>query len=230
MAAFFAVGGRVVLAHLWVLQSTVRLLIKQWPQLDAIGYGNERFFTPERCGFEALIFVVLWVGCRLVGLQLLAYRDRMAALELERQPAAAKLEAIQMQLRPHFLFNALNAVKVSANALDGLVPMFLLQPIVENAIKHGIACRENGGVVTTTIRREGERVQLTVRDNRPGMKGPTAGGHGIGLANTERRLTHFYPAANDFAAGSCAVGGFEAAVATRTSGGRYEIEGVDRRR
>lgn len=83
-------------------------------------------------------------------------------------------------------------MKVDSTALDGLVPCFLLQPIVENAIRHGIAHRERDGVIHTSIAKNGSELRLNVRDNGPGMNGKSSSGHGIGLKNTRERLAHFY--------------------------------------
>jgi signal transduction histidine kinase len=83
--------------------------------------------------------------------------------------------------------------KVEPDALDGLVPSFLLQPIVENAIKHGIADRERDGEIRTEIVRMGEQLHLQVEDNGSGSGGSHVPGHGIGLSNTRERLHHFYP-------------------------------------
>lgn len=99
-------------------------------------------------------------------------------------------------------------------ALNGLVPCFLLQPIVENAIRHGISQRENDGVIWTSIERVEERLHLSVRDNGPGYPNQASQpGHGIGLRNTEERLAHFYPGAFELKAKPCNNGGFEVFIA-----------------
>ncbi len=78
-------------------------------------------------------------------------------------------------------------------ALDALVPSFVLQPIVENALEHGAARASGEGRIGIAAHRDGERLMLTVRDNGPG---PGAGAHsGVGLANTRARLAQLY--AND---------------------------------
>ena len=73
------------------------------------------------------------------------------------------------------------------------VPEFLLQPLVENALRHGIANRADGGVVEISARRDGEALTLTVTDNGPG---PNASrrhdGNGLGLANIRERLATLY--------------------------------------
>src|ERR1700760_1428724 len=59
-------------------------------------------------------------------------------------------------------------IYVDPRAIDGLVPCFLLQPIVENAIRHGIANCEDKGTVEATARRVGNRLRISVRDSGPG--------------------------------------------------------------
>lgn len=80
---------------------------------------------------------------------------------------------------------------IGEDVLDVPVPPFVLQPIVENAIKHGIAPRREGGTVHLSARRHGEDLILTVTD--PGTTGAAASvGMGVGLRNIERRLdAHF---------------------------------------
>jgi signal transduction histidine kinase len=82
-------------------------------------------------------------------------------------------------------------------ARDALVPTLILQPLVENAVKHGVARRRGGGRIEVAARLLGDRLSLSVRDNGPG---PAAGrpdeapGSGIGLRNTEARLRRMYGA------------------------------------
>jgi len=104
-------------------------------------------------------------------------------------------------------------IKVEPGALDGLVPCFLLQPIVENAIRHGIANCENEGLVQASARREGANLLLQVRDSGRGLEDRTQNGHGIGLRNTRERLAHFYPDGYAMQAQPLDTGGFEVAIA-----------------
>jgi sensor histidine kinase YesM len=103
-------------------------------------------------------------------------------------------------------------IKVDPEALEGLVPCFLLQPIVENAIRHGIAHCEDHGLIQASIRRSGDRLHLEIRDNGPGRSGNAEPGHGIGLRNTQDRLSHFYADGYGFKADGAAAGGFEVAI------------------
>jgi LytS/YehU family sensor histidine kinase len=81
--------------------------------------------------------------------------------------------------------------RVDPRAASAVVPTLLLQPLVENAIRHGVV--PNGAVAEISIAavREGDRLHLEVRDNGPGPNGSSAGG-GLGLANTRARLLELY--------------------------------------
>ena len=192
-------------------------------------------------------------------------RDRVAA-ELEQKLAQTQLDALRMQLNPHFLFNALNSVAelmemdvreaqrtltrvsdllrlslrsaasaviplwqeielvelylqiarvrygrgldvdidVDSSAVDLDVPSFLLQPLVENALKHGLAPGAHDQTIHVTARRSGGALELIVEDNGKGLDGlitssgrfmaarPSVDGLGIGLTNTRQRLAMLY--------------------------------------
>jgi signal transduction histidine kinase len=78
-------------------------------------------------------------------------------------------------------------------ALPGLVPQLLLQPLVENAIEHGIARRAGGGAITIGARRNGSVLSITVSDDGPGLVEPRA--EGVGLGSTRLRLEELYGSA-----------------------------------
>jgi two-component system, LytTR family, sensor kinase len=173
------------------------------------------------------------------------------AVELQGQLAQARLDALRMQINPHFLFNTLNAVSalverdpvgvrrmiarlsdllrytldrhgseevplreelgylekyldimkvrfqgrlevetmIEPAALDAPVPSFILQPIVENALEHGVSNIAGLGRVEIRARREGSRLTISVADNGPGLAGQ---GDGVGLSNTRARLAQMY--------------------------------------
>jgi LytS/YehU family sensor histidine kinase len=87
-----------------------------------------------------------------------------------------------------------------------------LQPIVENAIRHGIANCEDDGLVEATALRDGSLLHLHVRDTGSGSSQLRPNGHGIGLRNTRDRLTHFYRNNFHMSAQPLAAGGFEVAI------------------
>jgi signal transduction histidine kinase len=193
------------------------------------------------------------------------YREgELRSVRLEAQLSQAQLQALKMQLHPHFLFNTLHSisallhhqpdaartmisrlgdflrltlensgtqevtlkkemeflrcyleiervrfqdrlmtrVNVSPPALDAKVPNLILQPIVENAIRHGIAPRSTPGLIEILAKPQNGCLRIQVRDNGPGL--PTDRNSealftkGLGLANTERRLERLYGAAHRF--------------------------------
>ncbi len=84
---------------------------------------------------------------------------------------------------------------VDPDVLDALVPPLLLQPLVENAVGHGVRRTEDGvGHVRLTARRQGDRLVLTVEDNGPGLAtgDGAVGSGGVGLKNTRARLDALY--------------------------------------
>jgi LytS/YehU family sensor histidine kinase len=82
---------------------------------------------------------------------------------------------------------------VAPETLDALVPNLMLQPLVENALRHGIAPKIGGGRVDITAGRDGGTLRLEVRDNGVGMAPDTLDKfHGVGLGNTRSRLQHLY--------------------------------------
>ncbi|TFZ02259.1 sensor histidine kinase [Ramlibacter henchirensis] len=76
------------------------------------------------------------------------------------------------------------------------VPTLLLQPLVENAIQHGLEPKVEGGRLTVQARSDGGELVVVVSDTGVGLSGPVAQGHGFGLTQVRERLTTLYgPAA-----------------------------------
>jgi len=136
----------------------------------------------------------------------------------EKVPLSQELEMMENYLaieQVRFADRLRIEIKVEPGALDGLVPCFLLQPIVENAIRHGIANCESEGLVEASARRDGSDgslLLLQVRDSGSGLKAPQQNGHGIGLKNTRERLAHFYRDSYSMKAQPVESGGFEVAI------------------
>jgi two-component system, LytTR family, sensor kinase len=113
---------------------------------------------------------------------------------------------------------------VEDDLLEATVPEFLLQPIVENALRHGIAKRAEGGLVEIVARRDGNSLVLSVSDDGPDPDTPRARadepgaepGNGLGLANARERLTTLYGAGGrlELKVRSAADGGGTLAVVT----------------
>jgi sensor histidine kinase YesM len=130
-------------------------------------------------------------------------------------PLAQELELVESYLaieRVRFADRLRVDLDLDPNALDGLIPCFLLQPLIENAIRHGIARSELDGCIAASARRVGTRMQLQVRDNGPGLKGGSSPGFGVGLINTRERLVHFYQDDYELSTFQPESGGFEVSI------------------
>lgn len=196
----------------------------------------------------------------------------LAFCRLETQLAHAQLQALKMQLHPHFLFNTLHAigvlvrkqdtqgslqmlsgladllrlalddtgrqlvplkheldflgrylaiekvrfsdrlevrVDVAPEVLDALVPNLILQPLVENAIRHGIAPRAASGRVVVAARRERGALSLSVHDDGVGLPESFCVERcaGVGLRNVRARLGQLYPGDHRFEVAQAPDGG-----------------------
>lgn len=96
-------------------------------------------------------------------------------------------------------------------ALDGLVPAFILQPLVENALRHGLGDKLEDALLEIGARRAGDQLVLTVRDNGRGL--PANWSMGVGLRNTQDRLATMYGGGARLQLQTRAEGGTEAVVA-----------------
>lgn len=202
------------------------------------------------------------------------FRDReLRASQLESQLTRARLQALEMQIHPHFLFNTLNSIselmhedvaaadrmigrlgsllrmttdgagtqevtlereleflrayldierirfqdrlsvqlEAEEGALDALVPNMILQPLVENAIRHGFASRSAKGRVTVTAVRSGASLRMEVRDDGAGLSARGVRER-VGLRNTRTRLLQLYGEAQRFEVASAPGGGTLALV------------------
>jgi signal transduction histidine kinase len=183
------------------------------------------------------------------------FREReIRAAQLEAQLALAQVQALKMQVHPHFLFNTLHAVTVLIRedptaatrvvtrlgdllrltlsrattpqvsfrreleiltlyleiertrfhdrleiaydvqpaTLGALVPDLILQPLVENAIRHGVSPNAGTGRIEVRSRRDGEWLSLEIRDNGGGLPAGKPVHEGIGLSTTKARLERLY--------------------------------------
>jgi two-component system LytT family sensor kinase len=206
---------------------------------------------------------LVWLSAPIVvGIVLKVWNALRIELKLEEQKRLlleARLDALQRQINPHFLFNTLNSIaslvrlkpelaremivklanilrallkdhdtyvplseelkftddyldievvrfgagklkvekQIDPRTLGVLVPSILLQPLIENSIKHGLEPRIHGGTVTLRSRLEGDRVLIEVADDGVGMGNRPASalrrpGAGIGMKNVRERLEVLY--------------------------------------
>jgi two-component system, LytTR family, sensor kinase len=239
---------------------------------------------------EILLYLVI-VGTVFVTDYYQRYREReraAAALELERAQlraslSEARLEALHMQLQPHFLFNALHAIstlilkgdtraanrtlshlsqflrmtldgsntpvvplavelefleaylriqkerfgdrlsvvtEIDERALTAEVPNLILQPLVENSIRHGIDSEAGMGTITVRARVDGAALHLQVEDDGAGLPAGQAACEGIGLTNVRARLEQLYPGAHAFALEALPERGARATISIPFRGGR----------
>lgn len=101
--------------------------------------------------------------------------------------------------------------QIDPAVLGASVPALILQPLVENALKHGIAPLVRGGCITLAARSQGDMLALEVRDNGAGTALP-AMTEGIGLSNTRARLEGLYGNRQRFALGSRTGSGFAVSI------------------
>ena len=151
-------------------------------------------------------------------------KSTLARTTPEKVPLSQELEFVGNYLaieQVRFADRLRVEMNVDPSAVDGLVPSFLLQPIVENAIRHGIARCEHNGLVEASAIRDGDELHLRVRDTGTGMMYAQQNGHGIGLSNTRERLDHFYHDGYKMQAQPLSTGGFEVAITIP-----YECHGV----
>ena len=234
------------------------------PRMGAPGaYG---VLVGLRAALDVLVYGSVLGVCQAIRqFQRSQERERRAA-ELESSLASAKLQALRMQINPHFLFNTLNSIaalvyvnpraademlgdlsELLRRSLDSmkeqevplaqelefvrtylsieqkrfgdrlqlevsvpeefqktLVPALVLQPLVENAIRHGIEPRRGPGLISIRADRAGNQLQLVIQDNGRGGAQDTSTnkvGRGIGLDNTRARLRGLYGADQSFSFG-----------------------------
>ncbi len=259
-------GSLFVLAQMGMLISLHVFLHHAEPMWGGMLHRFLFYAAMEMSVYAAIVLVVLLFDARREAAQ-----RAIASAQLERSLASARLESLQAQIRPHFLFNTLNALAVLARRGDGaavdraigdlgellrtsfasgdrreiplgeefeflerylslqrirfpdrlavrwdvadearraLVPTLLVQPLVENAIEHGLA-HAHGGDVRISARRDGDALAIEVSDDGPGFTGAPRGdtGNGIGLANTRERLALLYGAAGTLTCGDGPHGG-----------------------
>ncbi len=103
-------------------------------------------------------------------------------------------------------------MEIEEGTLSAEVPNLILQPLVENSIRHGIAASPGEGLIIIRARRRGERLELQVQDNGTGLHGGGAYEEGVGLTNIRARLAQLYPDEHRFTLETLEGGGTLATV------------------
>ena len=124
-------------------------------------------------------------------------------INVQQVPLREELEFIEKYLeieQTRFAERLRVNISIQPDTLDALVPTFVLQPIVENAIRHGIATKIGGGQVDILASLAGANLVLVVRDDGPGLSQAKldAFNTGVGLTNTRSRLEHLYGTRHQF--------------------------------
>jgi two-component system LytT family sensor kinase len=123
-----------------------------------------------------------------------AVLDDMDAQEvtLERELTFLRLYLSIEQMR--FSDRLVVRIEADPDVLDAAVPHMGLQPIAENAVRHGISCHVAGGSIDVRASRVGSRLHVTVRDAGGGARAGSQAGRGLGLSNLRARLKQLHGA------------------------------------
>jgi signal transduction histidine kinase len=130
-------------------------------------------------------------------------------------PLAQDLELLDRYLsieKTRFADRLSVELDIEPQALEARVPNLLLQPLVENAVRHAVAPRTETGTIEIRAWRENENLRLEVRDDGPGLLDPTAPPAGIGLSNTRARLERLHHARHRFELSNVPGGGLLVSV------------------
>ena len=122
-------------------------------------------------------------------------RLTLQKLDSPEIPVSEELEFVDQYLRIQRLrFGSYFQTSVDADpeTYDALVPTLILQPLVENAVRHGILARAQGGALSVSIRRHDEMLVMMVEDDGPGLGDAGAHPYGVGLRNSAERLAALY--------------------------------------
>jgi signal transduction histidine kinase len=115
-------------------------------------------------------------------------RTQLVSLRVELEAVRRYLEIEQVRFGDRLLVE----VDAAASILDATVPSFLLQPLVENAVRHGPVDTRTPLHITVAAKGDGRRLTITVTDDGAGMRDDSGAGDGVGLANTRARLHGLY--------------------------------------
>ena len=143
------------------------------------------------------------------------YRHTLAAAPREFVPLAAEVDAQRMYLaieKVRFADRLESRITVDPQTEGALAPSLILQPFVENAVKHGVACSSGTTTVTILAQRVGDRLRLVVEDDARPEGPPAVGGLGRSLQNVRLRLDMLYDGDFELVHGPSAEGGWRVVI------------------
>jgi two-component system, LytTR family, sensor kinase len=123
-----------------------------------------------------------------------AVLDEMDAQEVTLQRELTYLQLYLSIEQMRFSDRLVVGIEADPDVLDAAVPHLGLQPIAENAVRHGISSRVAGGSIDVRAARVGSRLHITVRDTGEGVRAGSQAGRGLGLSNLDARLKQLYGA------------------------------------
>lgn len=138
--------------------------------------------------------------------------DASVAQEISLQEELEFLRAYVEIEQTRFQDNLTVRMQIEPDTLDAQVPNLLLQPLVENAIRHGTAARTGAGEIMITAARENGTLRLVVKDNGKGLSTERPVREGVGVGNTRARLQQLYGEAHRFELRNGSGGGVVATV------------------
>ena len=190
-------------AHLYFRESQERAFRLQQAELEALRMQLQpHFFFNTLNALSALIYRSPKDADRLIMQLGDLFRGALRKGKAQEVSLAEELEFLKAFLQIHqtLMGKRLEVEwKVEPETLPALVPNLILQPLVENSIRHGLSPLEQGGRIEVCARRRDGRLVLQVRDSGEEPAWPEAsGGGGVGLANTRARLKNLYGAAHRF--------------------------------
>jgi two-component system LytT family sensor kinase len=255
LTVHIAIGLLTTLVYSYV-SAMLQVILQVMPWSSAFGFGPLSEAMKGGFLWDLLVYLLVVGGWQAVQYSQHYLASQLRLERMERNFSEARLNALRMQLDPHFLFNALNTISslvvsqpklargmieqlgdllrlslesgrrqqvrlseeleflghylaiqktrfgdslnvvidVSAPAREAMVPSLILQPLVENAVRHGLSPRPGGGTVWVTATIDQSVLYITVEDDGVGLgENWTEDRAGLGLGVTRERIAMLHP-------------------------------------
>ena len=264
----------LIITHQLMASAIINLLLGYSDLLTLI---YKRMIRNPWIGIDLVIYLTILAAVRVADYQRTNEVLKLRASQLHGQLVRSRLNALESQLHPHFLFNTLNTLstlilrkdnaearrmlsllqdflritvyggerheitleeelrfvnqyleiekvrfsdklevseEIDVDTLIACVPSFLLQPIVENAIRHAIAPKSSRGILRICTRKEEGRLMILVEDDGPGLPvfDKKNVKEGVGLKIAKERLDYIFGEAHSFTLGKSTLGGLKVEI------------------